>query len=485
MSLLGTLIDFKTALEADRLTPLEQKKTRDRHLGTQVQQWRRQPHRQIHAWLELVAAQAEPRGQQAAQLAALMGLLLAVAGLMSGWGLAQVVLHYDGVVPINLVNVLAVLVLPQLLLLLVWLLVALPMPLPGLQALRDALRYFNPGRLGHLLAKRFGHGGGGLEILWQREHAVVLAPSARWLLSFWSQLFAVLFNLGLLLALFYLVSFSDLAFGWSTTLEWNPGRFHSAVQTLAWPWHAWFPSAVPDASLVEVSRFYRLAAHGNGNSTQAARLGDWWPFVAMAITTYGLLPRLVTLVLSWQRLHHHLRTALPRLPGAPELLSRMNNPLVSTAASQPEIAATSHAAGSSVPAAAAHYALRCEVVTWSHEAPASVLNTELQALGIDPVRVMAAGGGCSTEQDRATIESLCNAAAVGVAVVAKAWEPPLLEFLDFLQAIRRRCGVGRPIVVALTGGGRPVQSADRAVWEQTLSRLEDPDLHVEQLRASP
>ena len=53
-----------------------------------------------------------------------------MAGLLTGWGLASAALYYDGQQPINVVNAVLVLVLPQVLLLVVWLLTALPVRLP-------------------------------------------------------------------------------------------------------------------------------------------------------------------------------------------------------------------------------------------------------------------------------------------------------------------------------------------------------------------
>lgn len=483
-SLLATLVDFHHALETDRVTPLERRKARDRRMGATLERWRRQPDRQIRAWLDtLEPAPPFGRGHHAAQLALWLAVALALTGLLSGWGMARVVLHYDGSAPINLVHVLAVLLVPQWLLLAVWLLAALPRPLPGLQSLRDSLRYLNPGRLARAAALRFGGGQPGLEILWQRDNAVAMAPAARWLLSYWSQLFAVMFNLGVLATLFYLVSFSDLAFGWSTTLDVAPQQAHGVVQTLAWPWHGWLPEAAPGLPLVEDSRFFRLNDDA-ADDVAVARLGAWWPFVAIVIALYGLLPRLITLWVSRLRLRHHLRKALTRLPGAPELLARMNSPLVATASPSPEPvqAPTAHISPNAPPPTRS---LRCNIATWSHKPDDTTLQRALRTRGIEAVARAVAGGARSIADDLATAEQLCARDVDGVAVVAKAWEPPLLEFLDFMRALRERCGAGQPLIILLSGDGRPVADEERAVWEQTLATLKDPELHVETLEPAP
>jgi hypothetical protein len=488
-SLLSELVDLHAALRLDSHTALDNRKQRDRRIGQALQQHRHDPLKQLHGWLERVELPGWKRdGHDAAQLYHVLCLILVVAGLASGWGLARAVLHYTGAAPINVVHALGLLVLPQLLLLLLWLLAAVPHRLPLFSSLQSALRLLNPGRLAGLLTRVFPQQRRqSLEALWDSENALLLAPAARWLFSLWSQLFAFWFNVGVLLALFYLISFSDLAFAWSTTLNLDSSSFHRLLAALAWPWHSLFPDAVPSAELVEISRYYRLDEGSLTNGPgAAARLGGWWPFLVAAVVCYGLLPRLTTLVFSWLRFRHHLGTALPRLPGAPELLARMNSPLISTAALDPETAAEMPSGNGNVPTQTAAYRLKSAVVDWCGAVEnRAQISAHLQAMGIEPLDFLNAGGARSTAEDKATVAALCKKGGDGVAVVAKAWEPPLLEFLDFLQEIRAQCGRRRPLIVVLWGGGPGVSEHDRNAWQLTLRQLRDPDLHLETIGTAP
>ena len=491
-SLLSELIDLQTALRVDSHTALERRKQRDRSIGQTLQAHRKRPARQLRGWLQRVELPGWQRdGHEATQLYHLLCVLLALAGLASGWGLARAVLHYTGEAPINVINALALLVFPQLLLLLLWLLAALPHRLPVFSSLQSTLQLLNPGRLAGLLTRLSARERRNrLQLLWDSENALLLAPAARWLFSLWSQLFAFWFNVGLLGAAFYLISFSDLAFAWSTTLNLDSAAFQRLLNALSWPWHGLFPDAVPTPELVEMSRYFRLengALNSGADAAQrAARLGGWWPFLVAAVVCYGLLPRLFTLVFSWLRFRHHLARALPRLPGAPELLARMNTPLISTAALQPETAAQFPSSGERPVPAGSAYRLRCVAVDWS----GAVDNRErisagLSGLGIEALEFLPAGGARSTAEDTATVASLCRRSGEGVAVIAKAWEPPLLEFLDFLEQVRARCGPRRAIVVVLWGGASGVSESDREPWQLTLRQLKDPDLHLEAIGAAP
>jgi hypothetical protein len=493
-SLLSDLIDLNAALQSDSSLELEARKRRDRKIGQVLGPQRSSPARQLRGWLDRVHIQGWQRdGHAGAQLYRILCVLLVFAGLAAGWGLARAVLYYTGDQPINIFNVIGLLVIPQIVLLLLWMLAMVPRAIPLLSSLQSTVRLLNPGRLARRLASFFpAHSRQGLEAVWDPNNALVMAPAARWLLSFWSQLFAVWFNVGMLAAVFYLISFSDLAFSWSTTLNLDNAAFHRALLTLSWPWHSAFPDAVPSPELIAISRYYRLEEGSLGGAgagaapALAAQLGGWWPFLLAAIGCYGLLPRLLTLLLSWQRFRHHLGKALPRIPGAPELLARMNSPLVSTAARQPERAAKGLASSDTPVQPAAIAATRCTVIDWCASVDdRHALETRLRAMGIEPLQFLAAGGAQSTQQDHAALAVLCRDTAAGVVVIAKSWEPPLLEFIDFLHSVRARCSRGQAIVVLLSGGRDSVSERDRETWRSTLRQLQDPDLHLEALGPLP
>jgi hypothetical protein len=61
-----------------------------------------------------------------------------------------------------------------------------------------------------------------------------------------------------------------------------------------------------------------------------------------------------------------------------------------------------------------------------------------------------------------------------------AWEPPLLELLDFLAELRRRVGTAASIVVApVPERAREVSTVELETWMRAMGRLADPHLYVE------
>ena len=101
------------------------------------------------------------------------------------------------------------------------------------------------------------------------------------------------------------------------------------------------------------------------------------------------------------------------------------------------------------------------------------------ALGLDVLSLHRAGEA-GLEQDAAAIRTLAGQGGEEpVVVIAKAWEPPVLELLDFLGDLRRALGERRAVVVvplALDAAGRPAApgSGDTLQWQRAADRLGDP-----------
>ena len=64
-------------------------------------------------------------------------------------------------------------------------------------------------------------------------------------------------------------------------------------------------------------------------------------------------------------------------------------------------------------------------------------------------------------------------------IFSKGWEPPLLEFSDFLEALRASIGAAATLVVVpINTRGDGIEPGDREIWAQFLGRHGDPRLYV-------
>lgn len=122
----------------------------------------------------------------------------------------------------------------------------------------------------------------------------------RWQMLYYLQLLWLVAGLGLLLGFATLLLFSDLAFGWSSTLLNSDTPPMVLFDGLSMPWRELWPAAVPDATLLESTRYVRIAPA----SGDVERAGDWWPFLMASLIFYNLIPRALLAVFSllwWRR----------------------------------------------------------------------------------------------------------------------------------------------------------------------------------------
>lgn len=121
----------------------------------------------------------------------------------------------------------------------------------------------------------------------------------------------LLAGFGILLGYLTLLLFTDLAFGWSSTLIDQPQRVVQLSQTLAAPWQWFWPTAVPSVELVEATRYARINPQA-GNLQWA---GGWWQFLLASLLVYNLLPRvLLALVIALKLRWGGKRVVLVRSP---------------------------------------------------------------------------------------------------------------------------------------------------------------------------
>jgi hypothetical protein len=472
-------IDVPLWLETERLTPYAERVRRDRAIAFDI--GRGSAVNRVRAWWRRVGRDGDSHGALGARLDRLrtvVTLAMAALGMVAGIAVALTAFAYDGSQPVNVVRLLALLVGVQLVFLFFTLLLLLPGRVPGLRHLQDLLATLNPGAWAAAVFRKIARVQPSVSRLFDRHAPRAAAVRfAKWQVLYWSQTAAVAFNVAALITAVALVTFSDLAFGWSTTLEADPAAVTRAVQRIAAPWTAVVPTAVPSAELVEQSQFFRL--EGSGAARPSPRtLGAWWPFTLLTLLIYGLVPRVLLLALAATRLRAATKRLLLDDPSVTALLDRMASPAIETAAPEHEAAPPLELGVAR--ATPRPITGRAQALIWENGVPADAARDYArQHLGLEVASVVAAGGG-ELAADRAALERLTANSGDMLLVLTPAWEPPLLELLDFLAELRRRAGSDVSIVVApVPDGPRAVTDVERATWTRAIARLADPKLYVE------
>lgn len=483
---------------------------RDRTIGHKLSHLAYRPQAQLRAWLPQVANKEDvTRARQGETAGGLVAFLLAVIGLAMGGSTAAALFYYDGTNPVNILPVLAVFVFLPLLLLVPLCIAIIPAfftrRLPLLNSLQESLSMLLAGLIGivmRLLPQQYR------DLLQQTvgrasAHRRVYGRFHKWILLRWSQWFTVVFYTGAIVWFGYLIVSRDLAFTWSTTIEIEARQIHRITQTLALPWSSWLAPANPSEDLIKRTRYFRLGEgvlpQEQDSLAQAKKLGRWWPFLLACMITYGLLPRMLTLAVAMGRCRAVARWSLLHTPGAADVLDRLNNVVIETGSPEPEQTSDEQTLATvrQPQDGGTIQSRECLAVNWS-EVPLDdkMLHHRIAMdLGYAANDILDVGGLNTFDDDERVIQQVSdvvgsNASGAGTAVVVvKAWEPPVMDFVDFVRDLRQALGDGVRIVVApvyLTSEmSKPSQNeAHLRQWQKKMETLGDPWLQVHALNTS-
>jgi hypothetical protein len=504
------LITFVLQLKSDASCDSTFLRQRDRAIGQGLVALRAKPIAQINAWLQQVArADTRKLAQQVAYARSLVALIVILAGLVVGNGTAAIVFYYDGTRPINVLPVLSVFVLlpivclfflgiravlGQLLLLLFgrsgW-----PQLLsPGFAALLALLQRLLPQQYRLTILLTIGRGSAHYR-LYGRLH--------RWFLLTGSQLFALSFTLSAIAWFVFRLSTTDMAFVWSTTFDVQPQTLAALTNGLALPWQHLAPQATIDLETIQKTRYFRAHQSALPPNVHAEDLGRWWPFLLAAMSTYGLMPRLIVLLICLWRQRVALRWCLVHVPGAADVLDRMNSPIVETAATDTPSSTWEHPTpvpdekamrSEPAPLHKATGSSHAVCIKWANVPvhDSDVRQHIRQQLNVQVMSIWNAGGANDPEDDQRIMQAVVDAlrgqssTQSMCVLLVKAWEPPMLEVVDFLCKLRRDIGAGQRLVVL------PVAMSTQAVtskayqqqcdiWQRQLATLGDPWLRVQSI----
>jgi hypothetical protein len=249
-----------------------------------------------------------------------------------------------------------------------------------------------------------------------------------WIVIRRSQCIALFFSIGILLALLAVVITQDVAFAWSTTLQITPEMFYGFLNSLALPWRDFVPSAVPSLELIEKSQYFRLGDKLSEEMVQnASKLGEWWKFLVFATLFYALFLRLVMYVIATYGYKSALNKSLFSLEGVKKLLRDMNEAIITTAAKEDEyVVSSTYGDIQQVSTLQDSYD---SVQGWAlTTAQIDVLNDTMK---VKSPNVFEIGGSHTLQEDA----DVANSSSKEVLLYVKAWEPPTLEIVDYIELL--------------------------------------------------
>lgn len=288
---------------------------------------------------------------------------------------------------------------------------------------------------------------------------------SNWLVIKRSQLLSLIFSFGLLLALLGMVVTKDIAFAWSTTLQVSPKEFHALLYTLSFGWRDIFPWAVPSVELIEQSQYFRLGEKLDMQMIQnASKLGEWWKFLAFATLFYAIFLRFGMWLLSMFGFKKALKRSFLSLEGMSTLLREMNEPIITTSIAEEK---------KNVVIQGSHTRQEVEDLDSSYDRTLgwAMSDEELMVLN-DSMKVISpmvfdVGGTNSLEEDSEVI-SKCQGE---ILFYVKSWEPPTMDFVDFLEALTEAVDKVILIPVGTVEDAYLPKSKELEMWGRKLQQI--------------
>jgi hypothetical protein len=228
-------------------------------------------------------------------------------------------------------------------------------------------------------------------------------------------------------------------------------------------------------------------------------LVSWWPFLCLAVLVYGLLPRLLLLLGAAFSLHRQLDRLDFRQGSHEQLLLRMTTPLVTTrgqTVGEQDAAADETlppAAGQVRSAPAAGIAARNLLVlipdelhdSCSAEEIASVVNRDGR---YDIQAIIRTGQDYGADRELlASLKDRKGMADTDLLLIQEAWQPPIMEYVDFIRQLRQAAGNGPCIRIGLIGKPgadtifTPAAADHRQIWTRKITAIGDPCIYCEGL----
>ena len=438
-------------------------------------------------------------GETFAEIYRLVLYLCIIIGLFMGAGLAFSFLNYKGTEPVNVTAYLGGFVLTQIFLLFFLFFMLLIRSCKNHPLRSSVIFILLTGLMGKMM-KRVKRSslkalsGSKRDML---EGTIGLIQGKRqvygslfyWPVFFPSQLFMAALNLGVLSATLLKVLGSDIAFGWQSTIQLGSPFVFKLVKMIALPWSWFVPADTAYPTLAQIEGTHMVLKEGIYH-LQTVDLVSWWPFLCLSVLFYGLLPRVIVLIVGLiveKRALHRIDF----LYGASaRLYNRMKTPNITTKGDSVEMKGSSNGDTHRSKASKVQPGTRSgrdlialipdEIFdTCPIDALKDLVFKRTGAQVLSPIKF--------NEEDTLQLDEFKKEQNSDILLLLESWQPPIRESLFLLKDLRKAVGKSSKIILGLLG--RPseglfftrIKPDDYKAWENKIKTLKDPNLELERL----
>jgi hypothetical protein len=205
----------------------------------------------------------------------------------------------------------------------------------------------------------------------------------------------------------------------------------------------------------------------------ADKLGAWWKFLAMATAVYAISLRFLLWIISRFGFKRQLKKEILLLDGVHKILREFKTPFVSTKALEKEIH-LDIAEGGIEQISEDTYKSYNIIFGWNFLTDEITLVNDAKELrGED---IYGIGGSFSFDED----EERAEKAKGLVLIFVKSWEPPTMDFIDFLEILIDNRAVDEVQIYPLGTIGRYYKNdaKDIVVWVRKIQGLKSQKVWV-------
>ena len=293
--------------------------------------------------------------------------------------------------------------------------------------------------------------------------------------------------IGALLWIFLMITISDLAFAWSSTLNIHATHIHSVTNTISTPWKSLLPNAVVDLDIIERTRYYRAYGTAIPEGSTAHDLGIWWSFLLMSIFTYSFFPRLVSFTYYNYLLKKTAGLSILNSPEGQELLDQMNRPHTSTKPeSHPPNTFDIKTFGPTVVIDSPTNSPKRNtsiVYLWNINKEMISDNDLNKKINSEEILLFPIGGFNTPEDDKNVIEKSLkhvshNISLKQIFVLVEYYESPNIDFLDIMTMLRNLMDKRLITIVPIIRDKDDLNDHNKENWLYRLNKLADPYVDI-------
>jgi hypothetical protein len=205
----------------------------------------------------------------------------------------------------------------------------------------------------------------------------------------------------------------------------------------------------------------------------ADKLGAWWKYLAMVTLFYAIFLRFLLWLATRYGYKEQLEKDFLELDGVQKLLREFNTPFVSTEAPKVEkhLKIVEENDEQVAHAVAKVYDT---IVGWNFSKDEILLVND--AKDISSTNISSVGGNNSFKED----QEVAKIATKTVILYVKSWEPPTMDFIDFLEELLANENVYEVQLYPLGTVGRSYDSDERevSIWKRKIQGLKSKKVWV-------